>query len=361
MASPDDEVRSKLATLKVNDATESDITICCWNIMGEAKVEYRKMVTTKTFQRQFTTSTGKTSLGQADIICIQEMGFDPASRRVSLDYLPFIDEYKVVSKPEPSGTPHNAIFYKREKLTRKYQNDPIIERAFDLMEIKRKAYDKISRGGELEKKKAKKGELHPWGKEDDEKKMQLEVLEECKNGFDMDRYKAPDGTVTISPKDLLSRRMAICCLKVKSIDYSLVVISVHNYSKRSGVNAPKHFATLLFDFVKKLEVPVVVIAGDFNLDIKTERSLAKYLANYNIKDYEKKSLRIGLPRIDYIAFKFNASKNASSSETTAHDLQVPGDIEEAVGKPNETKADKHRKITNHNPLSATLHVHKRSQ
>ena len=70
-----EEVTSKLAKARIDGPIV--ITACCWNIMGEAKVEYRKKVTTETFTEEFTNSSGKTTLGQADI-CIQEMNFDPS-------------------------------------------------------------------------------------------------------------------------------------------------------------------------------------------------------------------------------------------------------------------------------------------
>ena len=174
--------------------------------------------------------------------------------------------------------------------------------------------------------------------------------------------------------------MAIQCLQLKSNPkYSVVVISVHNYSKRSGKEAPTSFAYLLFDFLKKLEVPVL-IAGDFNLDItdpKMEHSLANDIRKYTIEEYDMRSLRKkkerkdrtiatiaagggggggataldeNLPKIDFnlLGNVDGALFESSLHETIAHDLQPSTASNIAL-----------EEITNHNPLSATLIVKKK--
>ena len=168
----------------------------------------------------------------------------------------------------------------------------------------------------------------------DEKRMCREVLEECKTkGFitGRNRYleiktKKTKPSETRSPETLLMPRMAICCLEHKDIHkYRLVVISLHNYSKRTGKGVPENFAYLLFDFLSKIEAPVL-IAGDFNFDIKKVSSLKKFVSEYSIEEYEINPLRKHLPkntqRIDFIwhtwiynkATRYSSTRPPSASE-----------------------------------------------
>ena len=354
-------LESKIDSISLSDGVEANITICCWNIMGDAKATDREKVTTETFNHQFTNESEgtKTSLGQADIICLQEMAVKPDGDKAK-NYLPSIDSYTAVYNRESAGK-INAVFFKKEKFKWTKKSGQI-EQAFQLMEIKRNIYDKIERKGDNEKKQAEQGKLQPWGENDDEKKMCEEVLDECKSEAKFSkgrsRYMRPGELETKSPKTLLNDRMAIECLQLKSNpNYSVVVISVHNYSKRSGKELPANFAYLLFDFLAKLEVPIL-IAGDFNLDITKEKSLAKYICEYSIEKYEMRPLRKDkkrkdedLARIDFILLGNvdGASFESSLQETTAHDLQVPSTTSDIQPE----------KITNHNPLSATLIVKKK--
>ena len=261
-----------------DEPDETHISICSWNIMGSSAANmagYRKAVTTETF-------SSTPILGQADIICLQELAFDPTGR-VAKRYLPFLDDYTCCSSCETEGqNKYNAIYYRTKK-------------------------------------------------------------------FAIKRYTALGEMETKSPYMLLKRRMAICCLKHKQIPhYKLVVVSLHNYSKKGK----EKFARLLFHFLDKIEVPVL-IAGDFNFDITKVPSLKdKFLHNYLIKDYIIRPLRQHLPkntqpRIDFICLKDDDTLGYTTEllDTVAHDLKVPRkiNIEE-------------KKITNHSPLSATLSV-----
>ena len=349
-------LESEIDDISLSDGVEANITICCWNIMGNTTAEYnnaRKIVTKETFNYQFTNKSEgtKTSLGQADIICLQEMPVKPDGDKAK-NYLPSIDSYTAVYNKESAGK-INAVFFKKEKFKWTKKSGQI-EQAFQLMEIKRNIYDEIERIHE--KKQAEQGKLQPWG-EGDEKKMCEEVLDECKSEANFSKGRSrymwkPDDLETQSPMRLLNDRMAIQCLQLKSNpNYSVVVISVHNYSKIKEL--PANFAYLLFDFVGKLKVPIL-IAGDFNLDITKEKSLAKYICEYSIEKYEMRPLRKDkkrkdehLARIDFILLGDvdGASFESSLHETTAHNLQVPPEVKEQP-----------EKITNHNPLSATLTV-----
>ena len=110
---------------------------------------------------------------------------------------------------------------------------------------------KISKGGDLEKQKAIKGRLEPWG-DNESKKMCEEVFKEVfkevmrKSLQDFNneiaKFKAPDERDTKLPEDLLRRRMAVCCLKIASLPEPIVVISIHNYhSAPKGSNYARFF------------------------------------------------------------------------------------------------------------------------
>lgn len=229
------------------------------------------------------------------------------------------------------------------------------------MNMKYGVYTTISRGGDEKIKQANRGKLELWGRNDDEKSMCGEVLAECKqDGFHagLERYKVPREMVTRSPEILLMHRMAICCLRHKDIhNYSIVVVSVHNYSKRTGKTAPENHAHLLFDFLAKVEAPVV-IAGDFNLDIARKDSLEKFLCSYSTEPHQLRPLRQDLDRIDFVCLKdyppstFETSLELES--TVAHDLHVPPKVLEYYQSQHRVFDEK--TITNHNPLSATLVV-----
>lgn len=297
MASKDVQHRTK--QLSRSDSCDSDhhedpiiVQISCWNIMGSSArgfAAYRKAVTTATFEHKFRHHIlgTKTSLGEADIICLQEMTFNPASTREGAAvkyYLPFIDEYEVESCQENGDSgKYNAVFFKNFEIT----ETDLISRAFRLMKIKCEVYKRISSGGDKKKREADDGDCQPWGTDKDEKDMCKEVLEECKQqGFE-DGYKRfigpQDREPSRTPEELLKHRMAICCLKHQDIrKYRLVVVSVHNYHRET---AAENYAHLLFDFLAKVEAPVL-IAGDFNLNIKKEASLKKFLCDYSTVPYE---------------------------------------------------------------------------
>lgn len=336
--------------MSVSDDSATNITLCSWNIMGSAEVEYRKKVTTATFRYQFKYSIGdvSTSLGKSDIICIQEMNFNP-SRSIGRQYLPFLDTHAIGDIQREKEGKRNGVFYKKEKF--KPANSDPIERAFKLMEYKRKVYEKINFGKDDKIQKAVQGKLSPADFEcdsEDKRTMCKEVLKECKGStlreFEcrISRFKGPKDLETRVPKDLLTNRMAICCLEVKSIpNYKIVVISVHNYSKGSGKDAPKNYAYLLFDFVKKLDVPVL-FAGDFNLD-KTKEPVKTFIDESQITytRCEKEEPRLSLQSIDFI-FSLGGIKIKAA---IMHDLQVPSEITAEVKK---------KDITNHNPMSGSI-------
>lgn len=361
------DLSAGVETLSLSDDSITDITVCSWNIMGNAKVQYRKSFTTATFEHQFASgaSSGTTSLGQADIICVQEMDFASGGKKES-EYLPFVSSTHALGggQVENEGK-ENAVYYKKEKFVGLIIKPDPIEQAFTLMEHKKDVYDKIAKGGDEKIKKALQGKLspedfEPWCDSSDKRKMCEEVLGECKDAGTpaanfhqrRNRFIGPKASETQSPERLLKHRMGICCLRVKSVrECIFVAASVHNYSTRSGKEAPGRFADLLFDFLEKLEVPAL-IAGDFNLDITKLRPLIdKYKRKNWIKcDYEMKDLRRGQERIDFILMHGRADNlDFEIISTEAHDLQVPPAIAE------ELKREK-KYITNHNPLSSTIRV-----
>ncbi len=329
--------------LSVEDTDESDITACSWNIKGDARAKDRMEVTTKTFRHAFDGS----SLGQADIIALQEISVYP-ERSKAKEYLPFVDDYKCKWTKEPKGNIYNAIFFKKEKI--KIADNGPVDQAFHLLDLKRKTYQEISRGGDLKKQMAIEGKLVPCCKGDN-KKMCQEVLKEVRGkslrcfNSEIAKFKAPDEDDTKSPKDLLSRRMACCCLKIASLPEPIVAISLHFDSK---ITLPKkiNHARLFFDFLEKLDCPVL-IAGDFNFDIEKEcRNIPEFNEdNYIYQNYELRPLRT--KRIDFILLKKgNGVINLNLNQTESHDLQVPPEMPRKL----------QRGITNHNPLSAIVSV-----
>ena len=126
-----------------------------------------------------------------------------------------------------------------------------------------------------------------------------EVLKECahcscvaKFNELLSRYKAPTEAETKSPKTLLERRVAMTLLRKKPISPAstssnnvlILVISIHSYGgTKSGKKSQEQFNCLFFDFLEKLSVLSinipVLIAGDFNQDIRRTPSLAQFLLN----------------------------------------------------------------------------------
>jgi hypothetical protein len=348
------------------DDSETQITVCTWNINGSARAGLRKRVTIDTFNLQ--QYQDGTRLGQSDLICIQEMTTMPGTP-TTLEYFPFARDYGVVGSKELTGNIYNAVYFNQEKFSQ--VADWCLTRAYTLMAIKKRCYDYIQQGGNDRKMAAIKGQLnYPWVQnpsaderlifDDDKKRIFQEVLSECKEagtlqGFDtkMSKFRAPGELETKDPSFLLNRRMTMCVLKIKSIremhnNNIIVAASVHNYSRRSGRGAPENYASLLFDFLSKLPRDfTVIIAGDFNFDI---RCLALPQSYYHNPSYDLRPLRWRKGTIDFIVVsktKPDAELQVSVTEVQAHDLQVAWEVDY------ETKGD-HSKITNHSPVSAVI-------
>ena len=328
-------------------------------------------MTISTFKEQFYQDR-RTSLAQSDIICVQEMTVNP-SKLKSAEYLPFATEYGVVPNEEPSTGKFNAVYYNKGKFSEVANN--CLDQAYKLMACKRECCDYIQQGRDTRIEKAIKGELK-WGDSDaDKKRMCQEVLQECREARTikefktriLPKYRAPGEDETKDPSDLLNRRMAICVLKIKSLpEQHVVAISVHNYSGRSGGEAPENYASLLFDFLSKLHFTgltfIVIVTGDFNLDINTKHSLTRYLHSYHIGcNYTLRPLRRGLNKIDFIlATKpiMGARLEITVKEVQAHDLQVSDEVDDELKRSTNLKGQplSHSDITNHNPVSAVIEL-----
>ena len=349
--------------LMTRDDSETEITVCTWNIMGKTGyANDRKKVTTATFRHPF--RADGTSLGQSDIICVQEMKFNP-QYVTATEYLPFSpSQYGVVQSREPGSNTYNGVFFNKEKFNE--ANVECLQMAYTLMEYKREFYDTIRRR-DVQIDAAVKGQLPECGDSYKKWAMCKEVLQECKAaGSHQDfhkiigRYCAPRERETRSPKELLERRMAVCVLKAKSMrDHYVVVLSVHNYYNISTANnAPINYASLLFDFLSKLPrlSYTVILAGDFNFDITDKcqaSSLEWHLGGYIIPEYMMKPPRNRLNKIDFIVVSEACDdKFDVQVDVQAHDLQIPVDVWQKVG-------GEITKITNHNPLSATIKVKKK--
>ena len=385
--SSDDEIIEVLQKLKVEDKCKDIITVACWNIMGKARADQRKKVVSHNFMNH--------KLGlQADIICLQEVPVQ-CSGRTFTKYVPVnFPDYGYEECEEPGSAKYNVVLHKKEKFET-LDTESRLKNAFLLIEVKRKTYEAINRGGDEIKTKAINEKLN-----DDWKKRMLaelkvgdlkdictkqeiavkqcidEVLKECARcshvaEFDelLSRYKAPKEAETKSPKTLLERRVAMTLLRKKPISCApttshnilLLVISIHSYGgTKSGKKSQERFNCLFFDFLEKLSmlninIPVL-IAGDFNQDICSTPSLAQFLSTsrYVIHQYSLAKLRCSLPRIDFILLRHAEPPQFNLSEVKAIDFTVPPEVEKDL-KGHE-KMDKYRSITNHSPLTSTLEL-----
>jgi hypothetical protein len=97
----------------------------------------RKRVTTDTFnQQQYQDGT---TLGQSDIICIQEMTTMPGTVTTQ-QYFPFARDYGVVGNKELTGNIYNAVYFNKEKFSQvafSQVADWCLTRAYTLMDIKK--------------------------------------------------------------------------------------------------------------------------------------------------------------------------------------------------------------------------------
>ena len=353
----DDDVKSRPKKASAPDTI--DITLCCWNIKGDAKVKYRKPVTTKTFNDVDVPGAPKpTKLCQCDIICLQETtrcttkdllqspNVPNKARKTLKSHIPIdLDKYGVIASREASVD--NVIFYNKKRFT---LMDKKIDKKF------KKAFEKIK----IDRK---------W-----DFKWTTEILLE---------------------------RIAIAFLQHH--DCYLIVISIHNFSKKKG--AQQVLAFTLFTFLEMLKVTgtdyPVIIAGDFNCDIKKVKLLDEYLIDYYVDEYALRPLRTTVQkkhkRIDFIVVSDESSDwDIEEPKVTAHDLKVPlteaeleacqkkrsrsippsGKTTSPSGKTSSrksrsssmsparssrkgtpsTKEALHRTIINHSPLSTTLHL-----
>ena len=393
-----------------SQSDESDdynvITLCSWNINGEnakGMAKIRKTVVSKTLKVETTTGSEKTTLSNCDLICLQEVG------KSVKKHVPTAANYGV--KMSTGDRPYNMVLHNKKKFTP--VNHKCLKKAFRLMKKKRKIYDFIASEASRIKTAIKKTSSSSSKKSSSSssssrkrrkrkrrilrKKLKLrktleckfpkyivnEVLQECKeaktpDGFRklISRYKVPHqkkNTIkekTKSPKYLLNLRMGIAVLEFS--DEPLIVISFHSYYICSGRGAPHTY--LLFDFLEKLKITgicyPVIIAGDFNCDIRKEPLLKKkFLGSYHVSKYDLTSLRTEPDKrgvklnpecIDFIV----VSKKSKFRKPviTAHDMEVSHenmDDLKAIEKlklkfKGATRVQKIRAITNHSPLSTTL-------
>lgn len=367
-----EEVTEKFKSSKIQDDIKSEITVCSWNILGDSPsgiTKRREKVVTETLKERKV--SGNISLSHCDIICLQEVPvktYDAIKK-----YVPTIRNYDYVIT---ELTRYNIVLYNVSKFKVNYT---CLGEAFASMETKKKMYDFIAHN-DSRITKAINEDLE-WG-EKSERAIFKEVLRECRraktiSGFHnlLDCYKAPKETVTRSPKELLQRRMAIVALQLRnplsmdgraaasSQEPILIVVSIHSHKNDDD---SRRLLYLLFNFLEKIDSKYqVIIAGDFNLDIRKEKRT--FLDPYYISSYDLRSLRkepdkrgVKLKCIDFIV----VSKQSSDWEfvmpviTTAHDMEVSPEIyTELLGA---TPVQKRRTITNHSPLSATLQLKQRT-
>ncbi len=292
-------------------------------------------------------------LAEKDIICIQEMTFNPKIKKTARKYLSksMIKDYELSPKEEAKSL-YNAVFYRDKKFEQLKDSAKRSERAYKLIDIKWRIYhkilDEISTGGRNIEKQAKEGTLKPFKgyRRGDKKKMFNEVV---KNYNDSSAYKVIKFRDTNKSLQYhLDNRMAISYLQMKSNrSYKFVVVSLHNIYK-GGKSMSESYAYLIFDFLEKLEMPVL-IAGDFNCDI-TEGAKA---AGYHFLKYKLDSRRVSSNkkgkkkvRIDFIAVKGSSSFNFKVITTYA--CKVGDDSAK-------------KEVTNHNPLTATIRLMKKKK
>lgn len=385
------EVTSKFGAASIRDPVEAEISILSWNTKGDANKDSRVKVTNATFQ----SVPMYTSL---DLICFQELTFNPSpdvddgcsirrNRNRASEYFTELDmsKYGVGKIKEDVGNLYESVIFKKETFS-EYRVECVVSEAFCLMKLKKKFYDKISKNDDTVK-------LYVTGKRSVDDVQRIlhqeenlsddlcrDILSECKEignvrSFKeklLPRYKAQsDGPSAKlrSPEDILKRRAAMVLLKLKSREFYFLVISVHVPRKRTkGAPAEEgqdpvalRYAYLFFDFLEKLELVdlprnmCVLIAGDFNIDIKVEPGLRKFLDKYECPSYPLDELR---PKkkpsmIDFILCrKFGAGVSLIPhlTEVRALPLCCPDAL---------TIAER-RKVTNHNPLCAKVQIRKRA-
>ena len=145
-----DVISKGIKEIKFNEGdSDTQITVCTWNINGPTKASLRKKVTTDTFnQQQYEDGT---RLGQSDIICVQEMTTKPGTLTTQ-EYLPFELRYGVVPSKEPTGNIYNAVYFNKEKFSQAL-DDKYLTPIYDLMDFKKRCYDYIERGRDEAKKR----------------------------------------------------------------------------------------------------------------------------------------------------------------------------------------------------------------
>ena len=323
----------------------SSTALACWNFNGEATAGFRKAVTTETFNEVEVPGASKPAkLNQCDLICVQEATIrcttpDPLHsttvpskvRKTVNSYIPIDPDRYGVKTCREAGV-DNAIFFNNKRFT---------------LDV---------------------------GKMDEEFSEAFELTD----AHVRTEHRLRNERTT---KERLEERMAIALLQDR--ECYIIVISIHSFRHREPA---QNLAHLLFTFLEKLKKTgidyPVIIAGDFNCDIRNADLLEEYLENYHVSEYELRPLRATL-RIEERCIDFIVtSKEFEIPVVTAHDLIVPptteAELQQAATPRGEVRSDAaataaqhvtdeqrraeqlrlHRNITNHSPLSTTLHFAK---
>lgn len=338
MAEKSEGLVSLFLTFSIEDKS-FDFSLCSWNINGKAVAGCRKKVLNDTFS---------CVLQNCKLVCLQEVPFDPRPGGIMKEYIPQISSgYGVVQSKEGHNSIYNAVLFQEESFENRsndYTFTTAIENAFLMMEEKRKFYLHLSFLDDASRSSAIEVSYAP-------QKMKEEVSTECKEcGFNVAAERFFLQSI-LKLDRIVKERVAFSCLKAKlQADYFLIVMSVHFPRNQKDAN---NFAYLLLDFLEKVDFPgPILIAGDFNFDIaRDQQNLRRFLENYYIPHYDLKPLRDN-KRIDFIMCKWTTW--LAVTNVSAHDFIVCPEIEQILKGEDIDPLTTHRKVTNHNPLTADL-------
>ncbi len=354
-----EDVTARFRTMTIE---ETEFTVACWNIDGAGPAGPRKAVTHAITRQHL----------QHDIVCLQEVPVT-SGKGTFTEYLKYEDRntYGAVEcKEYGRSSKYNMVLYKKEKLKILWEK-PCLNKGFALMEVIQKVYSILrGRRGQTYKctsstcsecgvgspdncilKELKAGRATPQfcgiaitAIDDSQLKK---CISQAKSEFERagaaeteGRYIPPKSLESVTPKVALQRRVAMTLLKpVGTHTYSrILVISIHSY-KRKPHNERLNY--LLFEFLEMLAVSgqhyPVLVAGDFNQDIREAPSLRPFAQHYISPRYDLTPLRRGLRHIDFILLY--QTYWVTFDLTNLQALHFP---------------EIHTAITNHSPLVATM-------
>lgn len=395
------------------DVVRKEFSVFCWNIDGnDSKV-------TATLRKPVTLATFKDVVGDdrsMDVICLQELKFKGKNTYTRYFEIP-LDEYGYEFTEESRGH-YDSILFKEDKFEQLELKDcSTFKEAFQLMDLKKKFYEEISKKFYQKIPKNEAAEMSVSEKDYILKKMKFdkkstttqkslcdEIQSECNSVKDfasikseiLPRYqtikkkkvekkkveKGKVDKVDESLEDFVKRRAAMVLVKLKSQKLDILVISVHSpkqapkdeeESVGSRESVATRFAYLLFDFLDKFGLIAnengsnmcVVIAGDFNTDIKKTKCYEQFVQNkYDCPEYALQEVRKSckndgasvLQKIDFMLFRnFSPDHTADLKDVASPPTITPDSVRQKL-RQDKTPIEQERSVSNHPPLTGTVQV-----